>query len=125
MQGQPCAVVLRTWHKISDSLPSSRSDGVIPLPVECVPPKIDLLHLLLRDLDPRGIDTPVQFTGDLQTRLGRRCGDEVDDRLVTHQRLASPVLADEREEPMLDLVPLARPRWEVAHRDLQPRLIRQ
>ena len=28
-------------------------DGVIPLAVECVPPQIDPLHLLLRDLDPR------------------------------------------------------------------------
>src|SRR4051794_21222904 len=110
----------------SSSMPSSaKNAGVSPLPVQRIPPKIDLLHLLLRDLDPRGIDTLVQFAGDPQARLGRRRRNEVDDRLVTHQRLASPVLADEREEPMLDLVPLTRPRGEVAHRDLQLRLIRQ
>src|SRR3954471_12256947 len=44
---------------------------------------------------------------------------------MADQRLAAPVLPDEREKAMLDLVPLARPRREVAYRDLQPRLIRQ
>jgi hypothetical protein len=29
---------LRAWHKISVSIPSSRGDGVIPLPVECILP---------------------------------------------------------------------------------------
>ena len=91
--------------------------------MECVPPKIDLLHLLLRDLDPRRIRTPIEFIYDLQTRLGRRRRDEVDDRFVTDQRLAQRVLADEREEPMLDLVPLAGARREVAHRDLQARVV--
>src|SRR5512135_3434057 len=93
--------------------------------MECVPPQSDLPHLFLRDLDPRGIDTLIEFACDFQTRLGRRRCNEVDDRLVTDQRLASPVLADEREEPMRDLVPLARPWREVTHRDLQARLIRQ
>src|SRR5512135_298206 len=116
---------LRVWHKISVSLPSSRGDGVIPLPMECVSSQVDLPHLFLRDLDPRGIDTLIKFACDLQTRLGRRRCNQIDDRLVTDQRLASPVLADEREEPMLDLVPLARPWRQVTHRDLQARLIRQ
>ncbi len=43
---------LRTWHKINVSLASSRGDGVIPLPMECILFEVDLLHLLLRDLDP-------------------------------------------------------------------------
>ena len=58
--------------------------------------------------------------GDLQPGLGRRRRDQVDDHLVAHQRLAAPVLADEREEPVLDLVPFARARREVADRDRRP-----
>lgn len=38
---------LRAWHEISVSLLSSRGDGVIPLPVECVSSELDLLHLRL------------------------------------------------------------------------------
>ena len=49
---KPLANQLRAWHKINVSFSRSRGDGVIPLPVECVPPEIDPLHLLLRDLDP-------------------------------------------------------------------------
>jgi hypothetical protein len=32
------ATTLRAWHKISVSIPSSRGDSVIPLPVECILP---------------------------------------------------------------------------------------
>ena len=50
-----------------------------------------------------------------------RCGpsNEVDDDFMTDQRLASPVLADEGEQTVLDLVPFAGARWEVADRNLE------
>ena len=43
--------------------------------------------------------------------------DQVHHHLPTHQRPAPPVLRDVTEHPVLDLVPLARPRRKVAHRE--------
>ena len=50
-------------------------------------------------------------------RLGT--GNEVDDHLMTDQRMCAPVHRDEREHAVLDLVPLARPRREMAHLNVQ------
>jgi len=52
-----------------------------------------------------------------QTGFRRRGADEVEDGLVGAQRLAFPVLADFRQEPMLDGVPLRGARWIVADGD--------
>src|SRR6185503_13158810 len=46
-----------------------------------------------------------------------RVADEADDRLVRAQGSAAPVHGDEREQSVLDLVPLARARGEVADAD--------
>ena len=48
-----------------------------------------------------------------------RAGDQIDDDFVTHQGSPAPVLGDVAEHPVLDLVPLARSRREVAHMDGQ------
>src|SRR5271166_4696629 len=42
---------------------------------------------------------------------------------MREQGLASPVLTDEREQPMLDLVPLARARREMRHADREAALV--
>ena len=47
------------------------------------------------------------------TRFG--IGDEVHDHLMADQRVPTPVHCDEREQAMLDLVPLACARREVTH----------
>src|SRR5260370_15439140 len=49
----------------------------------------------------------------------------VDDGLIPDGRFRPPVLADEREQPMFDLVPLARARREVTDRNLQPDFVGQ
>ena len=61
----------------------------------------------------------VEFAADLQAGFGGGGGDELDDDLVADQRLAAPVLGDEQEEPMLDLVPLAGSGRQMADGDLQ------
>ena len=76
-------------------------------------------HLLVGDLDLLGVAPLVQDATYLQPGGRSRVGDELDDRGVGHQRLPSPVVTDEREEAMLDLVPLAGPRWEVGHTNVQ------
>ena len=60
---------------------------------------------------------------DPQARCRPRVADPVNDRLERLQRGAAPVLGDMAEEPMLNLVPLARPRRQVADMDAEPRLI--
>src|ERR1700691_6006359 len=55
----------------------------------------------------------------------RRVADEVHDSLVGPQGAPTPVDRDEREQSMLDLVPLARPRREVADVDREVELVRE
>ena len=115
----------RVCYEITISFLLAWEDGVIPLSVEGVPLEMELLHGLLRDFDPSWIRVLIQLAYNCQPRRGRRGRNEVHNYLVTHERLPAPVLADEGEQPMLDLVPLARPWREVGHGDLQPRLIRE
>jgi len=49
----------------------------------------------------------IQFGMNLEAGGGGGTCDEVDDGFETSQGLATPVLADVREKPMLDFVPLA------------------
>src|SRR5260370_7257173 len=60
-------------------------------------------------------------------KAGGRPGgaDRVDDPREAPQGLPPPVAADVRKEPMLDRVPLARPRGKVAGRDREARAIGQ
>src|SRR4051794_8545327 len=60
-----------------------------------------------------------------QSRCRSRRADVLQDRLVTDQRLARPVGADPPEQPVLDRVPLRRPRRVVRDRDHQAQLIGQ
>ena len=48
-----------------------------------------------------------------QTGAGCGRGDQLNDGLVADQRFGTPVLANEREQAVLNLVPLAGAGWEV------------
>ena len=74
-----------------------RQEFIIPVAMKPVSPEFELGHLLIADLDSRGIDVGVEFAFHCQTCGGGCSGDEVDDDL-DGQRLATPVLANEREE---------------------------
>ena len=91
--------------------------------MEPVAPKSEFGHLLVGNLDPRRVEIQVKVAFNGQACLGRSSGNEVDDDLMTDQRLSPPVLADEREQSVFDLVPLAGARREMADRDLQPGLV--
>ena len=75
---------------------------------------VDRLELLRRDLLAGGVAALVEASADNETTAIRRVRDQVDDRLVASQRAAAPVDRDEREQAVLDLVPLARAGREVA-----------
>src|SRR4030095_12556008 len=59
----------------------------------------------------------------LQPHRGGGAADEVDDHVVAHERAAAPVLGAMSEQPMLDFVPRAGARWEVAHGHAQAALV--
>lgn len=92
---------------------------VVPVAVEVVPLQVNLVHLLGTDRDALRIRALIDFGSDAQSSRGRRRAYETDNRGQTRQRFAAPVHGDIREEPVLDLVPLARTRRIVTHRDRQ------
>ena len=63
-------------------------------------------ELRVRDAAALGIDARIESAADRQASLRRRGGDETHDHLVCDEGLAAPVLGDEREQAVFDLVPL-------------------
>ena len=74
---------------------------------------------------PERIEGCVQFCFDLQSRSGSCMTNQFHDDLTIEQRTTTPVLRDLAEQAMLDLVPLARPWWEMANAHRQPQPVRQ
>src|SRR5262245_4484295 len=81
------------------------------------------LKLLLADSDSFGIFAGIEAALDFQPALGRCRRNQFHNYLVTRQRPATPVLRDEGEQPVFNLVPFAGTGRKVTHRDFQPRLI--
>lgn len=65
--------------------------------MKLVSSKLEFGHLLIGNLNPRGIDVGVEFAFHGQTGRRRGGSNEIDDDLVADQWLATPVLTDERE----------------------------
>ena len=82
-----------------------RVECVVPLTVEGVPGEVDRRHLGGIGLLAGLIGGLVALGLHFQPRVRRGGSDECDHHFVTDQGLASPVLGDVAEEPMLDLVP--------------------
>ena len=87
--------------------------------MELLPPKLEFRHLLVGNLEALFVEIGVDlaFHGQAGRRCG--CGDEVDDDLVADEWLTAPVLADEREQTVLDLVPFAGAWREMTDTDFQ------
>src|ERR1039458_8929220 len=100
-------------------------DFIVPLTVEVVPPQVNLRHLRIRDFDPRRISPVINFRMDSQPFPCGGSGNQTDDHFQTGEGLPSPVLADEGEQAVFNLVPFAGPRRKVAHCDGQSGLVGQ
>src|SRR5713226_6423177 len=100
-------------------------DRVVPVPVKRVGPQADGLQGVAADLEAGGIAGRVEPRPHAEARGGRRGRDQVHNDRVAEEGLASPVLADEGEQAVFDLVPLARAGREMAHRDGQAEAVRQ
>ena len=86
---------------------------------------VQFIHLCVCYFDACLIVGVVERRLNIQAGCRGRSRDEIDNRRQTIERTAAPVLTNERKEPMLDFVPLTRPRWEMTDRNLQPQAIRQ
>ena len=74
--------------------------------MERVAADIEGIHLGIADLDALLVGALVENAFDLQSRLGRGCRNQFDDRGAALQWPAAPVLRDVAEQTVLDLVPL-------------------
>jgi hypothetical protein len=82
-------------------------EGIVPVAMEFVAANINGRDLAIRDFDTGGVDVRVEFGMHGEACPGCCGSDEIHYDFMAYERLATPVLADEREQPMLNLVPLA------------------
>src|SRR5678816_1091900 len=82
--------------------------------------KVDRRELLRWDLLADGVPPLVEASANNEPTAIRRVRDQVDDGFVRPQRPTAPVDRDEREQPVLDLVPLARAGREMADVNHEP-----
>src|SRR5215510_9485677 len=78
--------------------------------MEDIPLDVQLAELLSRDRLADRVTPPIEPRANDQAAAVRRVRDQIDDGLVGAQRTAAPVDGDKREQPVLNLVPLAGPR---------------
>jgi Endosomal/lysosomal potassium channel TMEM175 len=112
---------LRDCQEISVS--TSGEKLVVPIAMEGISLEPQLRHLLIGNLDPCRIGIGIELAFHGETGLRRGGSDQINDDLVTDQRRAPPVLADEREQAVFDLIPLAGARRKMADRNLQARFV--
>ena len=91
--------------------------------MEIVTRDVDRLHLSFSDLEAFGVEVSIDLAAYFEACFGARRADELNDDLMTDQRLAPSVHGDEGEQAMLDLVPFAGARRQVGHGYLQVGLI--
>ncbi len=94
-----------------------RRDRIVPFSVESITIDVDRTHLRVGDPDGLGITILVEVALHIKPAGRRRGSNELDDDLVADERLATPVLCDECEKPVLYAVPFAGPRRVVGNRD--------
>jgi hypothetical protein len=68
---------------------------------------VDGVHFIVGDDDGLWVSVGVEFAMDGETGASGGGGDQVDDYAIAGQRLGAPILGDEREQTVLDLIPLA------------------
>ena len=70
-------------------------------------------HLFIADFDLGRVTVGVNGCFHDQSGLGRSVGNQVDNHFEAYQGAGSPVLGDEAEQPMFNLVPFAGSGWKV------------
>src|ERR1035437_8501583 len=82
-------------------------------------------QLRISDGDATRVWAAIEFRPDAESGPTVRRTNQAHDGGQVDERRAAPVHGDVREQPMLDLVPLARAWREMTHRDGETRTIRE
>ena len=72
----------------------------------------------------RGVIPHVDGCLNMQTLVCRGAANQVYNHCPAFEWATTPIMRDVTEHPMFDLVPLARPRREMADRDCQAQFVR-
>ena len=91
--------------------------------MELVAIDLDRGEVCVRHDQALGIVSVVELGANPQAAARLGTGDEVDDDLMTDERASTPVHGDEREQTVLNLVPLAGARREVTDLNVQAGLL--
>jgi hypothetical protein len=82
-------------------------------------------HFFVRYDDGLWISVGVEFAMNGETGASGSGGDQVDDYAIADQRFGAPILGDEGEQTVLDLIPLAGARGKVSDGDFDADLVGQ
>ena len=82
-------------------------NSVVPFSMPNVWLQMHRSELLVRNAATGSVKAFVQIAKHLEPCLGRGCGYQVDDNLMCQQGFSAPILGDEGEESMLNLIPFA------------------
>ena len=75
--------------------------------MEVMAVEIDASHFGIGNLETGGISVGIDLATDFEAGVGGSGGDQLNDDLMADEGPAAPVLCDQREQAVLDLVPLA------------------
>ena len=92
-------------------------DRVVPVAVKAMPLEAYRRQLRIGDGDATRVLAAVEFRPNAESGPTVRRANEAHDRGQVDEWGAAPIHRDVREQPMLDLVPLARTRRKVTDRD--------
>src|SRR5579864_3204835 len=99
-------------------------ESVVPVRMSLMPTDAKRVHLGLCHFDACFVLIGVKERLHPESALCRRGTYQIYDCLIVDQRLPFPGKTDEREESVLDLVPLARSWRVMANRDSYPEFVR-
>ena len=97
-------------------------DSVVPLAMELSTFDVDGGHLGIRYDNAAGVLAGVEFAAHSKSGVGGSGRDQLDNHPIADEGLGAPVLTDEGEESVLDFVPLAGARRQVADHDVKAEL---
>jgi len=86
---------------------------------------VDTRKFFITDDNSSLVTTPINRGAHRQTRFGRCVSNEVNNHFVGGQWTTAPVLADEAEQTMFDLVPFAGPRGKMTDLQAQAQVVGQ
>ena len=101
----------------------TRYERVVPIGMQLMSLEAELVDIFLRYLDAGFILAGIQDRFDFESAACSGAADEIDHGFEVDQRFTLPVQANEGEQSVLDLVPLAGARRIVANGDGHARFI--